>query len=65
MVFFFIKFAYLCMSPLSYQMHAQQPFLKDEALLSINLAGRCQLVKMLITIEPHVYFDQILHNYTF
>ena len=28
----------------------------DEALLSISVAGRGQLVKMLITIEPHGIF---------
>ena len=28
----------------------------DEALLSISLAGHGQLVKMLITIEPHGMF---------
>ena len=31
----------------------QQPFLMDEALMSISRAGRGQLVKMLITLEPH------------
>ena len=54
------------MSTGSKHWHAQQPFLKDEALLSINLAGLGQLVKMLITLEPHndiVYLDQSLHTY--
>ena len=32
----------------------------DEALQSISLAGHGQLVKMLITLEPNVYFDQTL-----
>ena len=38
----------------------------DEALPSISLAGRGQLVIMLITHEPHGirYFDQILLTYT-
>ena len=31
-------------------------FLKDEALLSISMAGRGHLVKMLITLEPHSIF---------
>ena len=31
-------------------------FLTDEALLSINQAGRGQLVKLLITLEPHGIF---------
>ena len=29
----------------------------DEAALSINLAGRAILVKMLITLEPHGIFS--------
>ena len=45
------------MSTLSNHRHALQPFLKDEALLSINPAGRAQVVKMLITLEPHGIFD--------
>ena len=28
----------------------------DEALLSISLAGHCQFVKMLTTLEPHCIF---------
>ena len=31
----------------------QQPFLMDEGLHSISSAGFGQLVKMLITLEPH------------
>ena len=31
-------------------------YLKDEALLSIGMAGRGQLVKMLIALEPHGIF---------
>ena len=31
-------------------------FLMDEALLSISPAGRGELVKMLITLEPHGIF---------
>ena len=34
-------------------------FLKDVALLSIRPAGRGQLVKMIITLEPHTILDQI------
>ena len=37
----------------------------DEAMPSINLAGRGLLVKMIITLEPHHIFYQILHTYTF
>ena len=38
----------------------------DEASASISQAGRGQLVKMLITLEPHgIYFDQLLLRYTF
>ena len=43
-------------------------FLTDRALLSISPTGRGQLVKMLITIEPHSTFvnlDEILHTYLF
>ena len=39
-----------------------------EALLSISLASRGQLVNMLLTIEPHnklLYLDQILHALLF
>ena len=34
----------------------------DEALPSICLAGRGQLVKMLITLKPHGIFDQFLQT---
>ena len=37
----------------------------DKASPSISPAGRGQLVKMLITAESMVYFDQILLTYTF
>ena len=37
----------------------------DEALLSISLADHGQLVKMLITLEPHGTFAFILLSYTF
>ena len=37
----------------------------DEAVRSIILAGRGLLVKMLIILEPHHIFDQILHVCTF
>ena len=37
----------------------------DEASPSISPAGRCQLVKMLIALEPYGIFDQILHTYLF
>ena len=37
------------MSSLFNYCHVQQPFLMDEALLSISPAGRDQLVKILIT----------------
>ena len=42
--------------------HAQHPFLKDEALLSICPAGRGQLVKNLIhvTVKPHCIFGSNL-----
>ena len=41
-------------------------FLKDRASLSINLAGRCQLVKMLITLEPRCIFgSNFAYLYTF
>ena len=53
------------MSTLSNPRHAQQLFSVDDALLSISSASRGQLVKMLITLEPHVYLDQILHAYLF
>ena len=33
------------------------------ALLSISPAGRDQVVKMLTTLEPQVYLDQIVHSY--
>ena len=36
-----------------------------KGLPSITLAGRGILVKMLITIEPHVIFNQICHIDTF
>ena len=36
--------------------HALQPVLVDANLLRITLAGRGQLVKMLITLEPHGIF---------
>ena len=32
-------------------------FLMDEALLSISPAGRGQLVKIIITLEPHCIFE--------
>ena len=32
-------------------------FLMDEVLLNISPAGRSQLVKMLITLEPHCIFE--------
>ena len=34
----------------------------DEGLPSIILAGHGLLVKMLIILELHIYFDQILHT---
>ena len=37
----------------------------DEALPSIILAGRALLVKMLITVEPHGIFAQILYTYMY
>ena len=37
----------------------------DEASPSISPACRGQLVKMLVTFEPHCIFDKILHTYTF
>ena len=37
----------------------------DEALQSISLVGHGQLMEMLITLEPNVYFDQTLLPYTF
>ena len=37
----------------------------DEALSIIIFAGRSILVKMLITLELHHTYDQILHTYTF
>ena len=37
----------------------------DEALLSIILAGRGILVKMLIITKPHYIFLSILHSYPF
>ena len=37
----------------------------DEALPTISTVGRGQLVEMIITFELSVYFDQILHTYTF
>ena len=37
----------------------------DEASPSISPASRGQLVKMLIALEPHGIFDQILSTYTF
>ena len=42
-------------------------FLLDEALLNNRPTGRGQLVKMLITLEPHgtVYFYQALPTYAF
>ena len=37
-------------------------FSMDEALLSTNPNGRCQFVKMLITLEPHDIFGS---NFTY
>ena len=37
----------------------------DNGLLSIILAGQSILVKMLISLKPRVYFNQILHTNTF
>ena len=37
----------------------------DEGLPSIILAGHGLLVKMLIILELHIYFDQILHTGTY
>ena len=37
----------------------------NEALLSISLAGCGQLVKMLITLEPHGIFGSIFAAYSF
>ena len=37
----------------------------DEASPSISPAGRGQLVKKLITLARHCYFDPILQPYTF
>ena len=47
---------YICMPILSNHWHAQQPVLVDKALLSIVTGGCGQLVKMLITLEPHGIF---------
>ena len=47
-------FTYTCMSTLPNHWHANLPFLMDEGLLSIISAGCGQLVKMLITLEPHI-----------
>ena len=44
------------MSTLSNNCYAQHPFLRGEALLSINTAGHGHLVKMLINLEPHGIF---------
>ena len=44
------------MPTLSYQLHALQSFLMDEAWMSISPFGSGQLVKMLIIIEPHGTF---------
>ena len=41
---------------LSNNWHALQPYLIDDAMLSISPAGRGQLVKLLITLEPHGIF---------
>ena len=56
-------FAYSCMSTLSNHWHAQPPFMKDEALLSINLAGHGQLVKMLIPLEPRIFGSNFVYLY--
>ena len=37
----------------------------DEGLPSIILASHGLLVKMLIILELHIYFDQILHTDTY
>ena len=37
----------------------------DEALPSISSASHGHLVKMLITLEPRVIFDQMVRTYTF
>ena len=44
------------MSTLFDHWHVYPPFLVDKALLSISPAGRCQLLKMLTTFEPHSIF---------
>ena len=44
------------MSTLFDHWHVYLPFLMEEALLSISPAGRGQLVKMLISLEPHSIF---------
>ena len=40
-----------------YQLTSVTTFLMDEALLSISPAGRGQLVRMIITLEPHCIFE--------
>ena len=57
------NFVYSCMSTLSNHWHAQQPFVKDEALLRINLAGDGQLVKMLIPLEPRIFGSNFVYLY--
>ena len=50
------NFAYVRMSTLSNHWHVKQHILMNEALLSISPAGRGELVKMPITLEPQGIF---------
>ena len=53
---FRLHFAYICMSTFHKHWHAKPTFLLDEGLLSISLPCCCQLVKMIITLEPYGIF---------
>ena len=58
-----IVHTYACQHSLS--LACNNTFLMDEGLLSISQACCGQLEKILITIEPMRYLDQILHTYLF